>query len=45
MKNLAKAERTEAVNARMAQVNRNMDLIAKFVDCQKMYKDSQGMEF
>merc|ERR1711956_176402 len=23
-------------------VNRNMDLIAKFVDCQKMYKESQA---
>ena len=43
MKNLAKAERTEAVNSRMGQVNRNMDLIAKFVDCQKMYKESQAV--
>ena len=26
----------------LGQVNRNMDLIAKFVDCQKMYKESQA---
>ena len=38
MKNLAKAERTEVVNSRMIQVTRNMDLIARFVDCQKMYE-------
>lgn len=40
MKNLAKAERTEVVNSRMIQINRNMDLIARFVDVQKMYESN-----
>ena len=40
MKNLNKAEKTDVILARLSQINRNMDLISRFVDCQKMY-DSQ----
>ena len=40
MKNLAKAERTEVINSRMVQINRNMDLVARFVDAQKLYESN-----
>ena len=43
LKNLNKAERTEVVNSRIIQVNASMELIARFVDCQKMY-DSHPMK-
>lgn len=34
---LQKAEKTELINARMIQIARNMELISRFVECQKVY--------
>ena len=38
VKNLNKSEKTDVIQARLAQVSRNMELVARFADsCQKLY--------